>query len=233
LKNIGRRCAVAVAVKVHILVFTLACLTVCGCSAAPVKWDSKDPDAKRLHLMNLGDELTGDEFTPDEDDWDAGEALLNLALVDESALVRATAVRMYVQVWKDGAVPVVVPLLGDKAEIVRHSVVQTLGDFDAKSAVEPLCARLGKEKSAGVCKEIIRVLSVLCPDGAAAGPVIGALINALDDEDKAVRFFAEEALGTLTHGPFGHNRNKWKAWWKENKDKATVKKKPAGTTGSE
>jgi hypothetical protein len=224
---------VAPVVKVHILVLTLACLTVCGCSAAPVKWDSKDPDAKRIHLMNLGDELTGDEFTPDEDDWDAGEALLKLALADENALVRATAVRISAQAWKDGSLPDIMPLLGDKAEIVRHSVVQMLGDLEAAAAVEPLCARLGKEKSAGVCKEIVRVLTALCPDGAAAAPVIGALIDALDNEDKAVRFFAEEALGTLTHGPFGHNRNKWKAWWKENKDKTPVKKKPAGTTGSE
>lgn len=94
-----------------------------------------------------------------------------------------------------GAVPALVALLRDPAELVRMAAARALGrrGAEARAAVEPLFAALADPR-AGVRAEAARALAAL---GLQAEADLPSLVAALDSGDAYVRSFAAWSLGNM------------------------------------
>lgn len=87
-----------------------------------------------------------------------------------------------------------VPLLDDRAEVVRATAAGELGRLRARDAVEPLAARLAREKRVFVRKTIAYALGEI-GDAAAVAPLAARLGRERDREARAALVTALGAIG--------------------------------------
>jgi HEAT repeat protein len=73
-----------------------------------------------------------------------------IALNDSAVVVRAEATRAILSLPPEEAVPLLVPLLRDRAEFVRREAAYALGLLRSRAATGPLITALASDKEAGV-----------------------------------------------------------------------------------
>ena len=134
------------------------------------------------------------------------------ALNDEQPNVRARAAEALASLADYRAVEALIAALKDKNAYVRWHVAKALKDLNDSRAVEPLIAAL-KDKDELVRRSAMSALAKL-KDYRAVAP----LIALLKDEDDFRRMQVREALEAITGMKLGESPEKWRQWWKENKE---------------
>jgi len=123
---------------------------------------------------------------------DCRHTLLGL-LGDESAQVRAEAVKLMGETRDPGCVQDIVPLLDDADPQVRCRTIEALGEIG--QATEPVLRRLitclGHEDYR------FRMHAAICLGKCRYGPALPELVRALNDTNHNVRGFAAWSLGEL------------------------------------
>jgi HEAT repeat protein len=167
--------------------------------------DDPSPAVRRAAAVALG-ALGGDVVAPLVDALDDGNQTVRRAAVDGLGDVGdPAAVAPLVDVLDDGsetvrraAVVAVVDLLasapGERSHEMRESVVAELREMDDATAVEPLVDLLAESKQPRQRRNTAWLLGRVAGDDDRA---VGALIDALDDDDDAVSRFAATGLAEM------------------------------------
>ncbi|MEK7865766.1 MAG: HEAT repeat domain-containing protein [Planctomycetota bacterium] len=159
----------------------------------------KDPDvATRLKAAyEIGTSLQDSKAVP---------ALLT-ALGDADRDVGRAAAEALVQLRTEGLAAEATSRLKDPAPEMRRGAADLCGRLADRSLSDTLVLALGGESDASV-------RTALCDALAKSGEkaACSSLVEALREEDAAVRQAAASALAALTGQSFGTDREKWSAW---------------------
>jgi HEAT repeat protein len=142
------------------------------------------------------------------EDRRAGELLLS-ALNDGVSFVRRNAAEALGRIREPRAVEPLINTLKDKSALVRRAAATALGRLRDTRAIEPL-SNATRDSDPEV-QQAAREALALHTD-------IGELVEALADTSPFVRKNAQYALFLMTGQPHGTDVEKWRSWWKENKD---------------
>ncbi len=165
--------------------------------------------------------------------------LTEVMLKHENERMRAQAARMLGELGCESAVQPLVKALKDKSERVSSEALKALsaiggekaykafleviksGDGDARKGAITALAELG---GTGAIDILVRLLKDnACRSDASRAlrkigePAISALIEALNQENSAVRSAAARVLKWITGEDFGTDHKKWHDWWQERK----------------
>lgn len=122
------------------------------------------------------------------------------------------------------AIPALRMALKDESEYVRGIAVAALGELKATEAYDEIVALTKDKGDKPDNKNAGKLDCVKIPPAALACYALGALgderavpvlIEVL--ADKELQGCAQQALEALTKQKFGHDSEKWKAWWKAQK----------------
>jgi HEAT repeat protein len=142
--------------------------------------------------------------------------LLIAALRDESKYVRKRAAIALGEIKDPRAVePLIAALRNDPS--IAWNAAWALGELKAHSAVKFLIGALDDDPSLGWCAA--RSLGKI-QDARAVEPLIDALKG-----DPSIVWCAGKSLGEITGEDFGEDPEKWKRWWRGNKEKFFKPKK--------
>lgn len=136
----------------------------------------------------------------------------------DKAAVLSTLVRF---AHKDSA-PVFMASVDDDYVAVRNQAIRGLGALKSKEGIPALVDRMQEEGEPAVKVTICDALDKIKVGDL---PVLTVLIDALDDEDRAVRDAASRALSHITsQESFGGDKEKWDEWLEKLKEKRGAEK---------
>lgn len=118
------------------------------------------------------------------------------ALRDKDETVRATAAGSVVFMPPDEAAAVLIPVLTDKAEMVRREVAYALGETGHSSGAYPLIELLENDKIIEV-KGAAAVALGKIGDAGAIGPLMRILQNTPDEDREFLRRAAARSIGQI------------------------------------
>lgn len=131
---------------------------------------------------------------------------------DARAGIDRAAIRLAAQVVR---IAVAEAALFDEDDRVRYAAAGILGTLPGEDLGRTLARAYRDERNVSVRRQVVGSLGLRAAAG--AGPdrdaAIPALLLALDDDDRSIRFHAREALKTLSGEDFGDRPEPWKKWW--------------------
>jgi HEAT repeat protein len=107
---------------------------------------------------------------------------------------RRAAVMRIAETGDSSLAAALVPLLEDRAEVVRATAAGALGRLRSRATVEPLAARLGREKRVFVRKSIASALGEI-GDATAVAPLVARIGREKDREARAALVTALGRIG--------------------------------------
>ena len=166
---------------------------------------SEDADLRRLGVMQLGEkQFANFETTP--------ELLASVALTDNDALVRATAVQTLspfhdypdiINVYKKTA--------DDESPLVRQTTMEELRLFRShKETLSILVERIEEDLEPDVRGPAAENLGFYRDRNA-----LNALLVGLGDDDFQVSYLSKQSLQRLTGQDFGYDGQLWRQWIEE------------------
>lgn len=144
----------------------------------------------------------------------AGEALI-AGLKDQDPAVRRTAFDAVVRVGlQQRALSALMDILNREEPLMRRDIVIAIGDARDTTALPVLIQTLRIDRETVVRQVAANALLKLRdPRGTEA------LIQALDDPDPRVYPFATRALTVITRELYGEDREAWKRWWAQQRQR--------------
>ncbi|MGD2091022.1 MAG: HEAT repeat domain-containing protein [Candidatus Aminicenantes bacterium] len=175
-----------------------------------VKWKPKDNKEKAFYLIAKEDfkQLT-------KLGKPAVEPLVEM-LPHGLHFYRCDVIETLGEIGDKRAVEILIASLKDNERFVQRDAVKALGRIKDARAVEPLIVLLnnGDQLNPYVRLNTIEALGEI-GDPRALEP----LIELLNDKDGRVQWGTASSLKLITGKDFGKDYDKWKKWWKENRDK--------------
>ncbi len=178
-----------------------------------------DKKAAPALIKSLGDEEWEVRFYATEalgkiDDKSAAKPLANLILVDPSDKVRLAAIESLDKLEGTTEYRSVLEAFADSNQEIRSYAVELAASWDVKEAVPAIVDMLKNDRSNTVRASCAHALGIY--GNYAAVP---ALIEALGDDYKDVRIYAQESLKRLSGQNYGSDKEAWGHWFELNKDK--------------
>ena len=128
----------------------------------------------------------------------------------EDVLTKSAAIAAASELGGGVVAPALVDALNDPYAIVRIDAAHALGRMALPSTREPLIRALREDPYSAVRLAAARSLRNF-----RSGDVIVALIETLDDPERAVAYTAWESLRRITGENLGYQRQAWQDWWQE------------------
>lgn len=180
---------------------------------------SEIPDERRAGVIGFAESCDGTS------EW-AAKVFDTIARTDSDAMVRCAALRAMFRVAGPDRVPTLLKILNsadsevdgvrpapgpvrwEAAKLLEYHVDQ--GRYDPEQidlVVQALLGRLAKDSDRNVKLAVIETMAYF-----SRRPIPGALIDALQTDDYAVKHACERALITLTGVTHNHDAAAWRAW---------------------
>ena len=143
---------------------------------------------------------------------------------DESDVVRSLAARLMALGGDKSYIPDLQKALEDSSPLVRMEVAQSLGSLQSRQSLGKLGSLLAKGKNEDRIREQdawVRLKIIKSMEYMEAKQAVPVLIEALADNEPAVKFQALLLLEKFTGKKLGTDKESWNRWYQQQSQKKT------------